>query len=243
MVVLAGCGGGGTVSTTPTAVATPYSSANAVAFAGPVTDSVLGSGTFTIAYTQSGSTVNGTWGMVYTTSEWLNGGSFTGTLAAGTLSGTAVSDTDGECNLTVSATLGGTTSMSGSYVATGCSDTDTATFTATAFTIPTVGTYSGTVTNSLVPAGGTMSLTLTQYNVYLTGSYSDAFATAPGYNNSNGLAYGIVTGPSSISYYLLTPSTNPGCPLILNGTLSGGVVAGSYVSQACTLNETGTFNL
>jgi hypothetical protein len=241
-VALAGCGG--TViaasSATPMPLPTPFASANAVAYAGAATDTLYGSGTFTIAYTQSGSTVNGTWGVVYYTSQWLNGGSFTGTLSSGTLAGTATSYTNSECNLGVNATLSGAT-MTGVYGAIGCSG-NSGTFTATAFTIPQLGAYSGTVTSSLVPAGGTMSLALTQYNVYLTGSFSNTFPTAPVYNNTNEPAFGVVTGPASVGYYLLVPANN-GCPLILNGTLSGAVVSGSYSSQGCSQNETGTFNL
>lgn len=241
-IALAACGGTTTAgSGTPAAVATPYSSANAVAYAGAATDSLDGSGTFSIAYTQNGSTVNGTWGVVYTnTTEWLNGGSFTGTLSGGTLSGTGTSDTNSECSLDISATLSGTT-LTGAYDGLNCTS-DSATFTATAFTIPQLGTYSGSVTNSLVPAGGTMSLSLTQYNVYLSGAFSDAFPTATGYNNSNEPAFGVVTGPSSVAYYLLVPGNN-GCPLVLTGTLSGAVVSGSYGSQVCSANETGTFDL
>ena len=134
--------------------------------------------------------------------------------------------------------------MTGEYGASGCSDGNSATFTATAFTIPQLlGTYSGTVTNSEVPAGGTLSLSLMQYNVYLSGNYADAFPTMTSFNNPNGIAYGVVTGPASVSYYLLVPTQSAGCSLILNGTLSGNVVAGTYVPQDCTQNETGTFSL
>jgi hypothetical protein len=249
LVALTGCGGGGSASGSnavppaSTPAPTPPVSASAIAFSGPVTDTLFGSGTFTIAYfKQSGTAVSGTWGMVYTTSAWMNGGSFTGTLSGGTLTGLATSNTDYECNLNVSATVTGTTSMTGAYDA-DCSDGNSATFTATAFTIPQLSTYSGTVTNSEVPAGGTLALTLAQYNVYLSGSYADAFPTMPSFNNTNGLAYGVVTGPATVSYYLLVPTLSAGCSLILNGTLSVGAVAGSYVSQDCTQNENGTFSL
>lgn len=242
---LAGCGGGGgSSSTTPASIATPFSSSSAVAYAGSASDSIQGTGTFSMAYAQSGSQVNGTWGVVFTTStSWFNGGSFTGTISGNTLSGTLASDI-GECSLTVNATLSGST-YTGTYVGLGSCSTDTASFSANAFTIPQLSsTYSGTVTNSLVPAGGTMSLSLAQYNVYLSGAYSDSFSSAPIYSNTGEPAFGVVTGPASVAYYLFpTSNTSGGCPLVMTGTLSGAVVSGQYYSQDCSQAESGTFNL
>lgn len=244
---LAGCGGGGTgagASSTPVVIATPYSSSSAVAYGGTASDAIFGTGMFSMAFAQSGSQVTGTWGVVYTGSNaWFNGGSFSGTLTGNTLSGSAISDI-GECTLTVNATLSGST-YTGTYVGLGSCSNDTANFSAAQFTIPQLApTYSGTVTNSLVPAGGTMSLSLAQYNVYLTGDYSDTFGTAPAYGNSGQQAFGVVTGPSSVGYYLFpTSPTQGGCALVLSGSLSGAVLSGQYYGQDCSPDETGAFNL
>jgi len=245
VIALAGCGGGGGGSSTPTVVATPYSSASAVAFSGAATDSLDGSGTFVLAYTQSGSTLSGTWGAVYAnTTEFLNGGTFSGTLAGTTLTGTATSEV-GECNLSVSTTLSGSTSMSGSATGIGSScQFDSASFTLTTFAIPTLAaTYAGTATDSLA-GSGTMSVAFTQYNVYLAGTYTDVFPTTPAYGNTSEPLAGVVTGASSAAFYLLQPNGGkPGCSLVLTGPASATTVSGTYGSQTCSGNETGTYNL
>jgi hypothetical protein len=245
----AGCGGGGGGGSTTSAPApgtTPQAFANAVAYAGQSVDSIQGTGTFALAIVTNGTTLTGTWGAAYPT--FLDGGTFNGTLSGTTFTGTGLSNVGSslgsECSFTITGTIGASGLTNASYYSTaGSCNSDSAMIaSAPTVTLAQVPSESGTITDTLAGAG-TIALATTQYNVFIAGSYTDTFGSgATQYNTTGGIAYGVVTGPTTVEYYLISNNGND-CSLIAPLTISGTTISGPFNGQSCQTGDKGTLTL
>lgn len=230
--VVAGCTGGSSNSVMRpasfTSVAGDYS--------GTSQDSKIGTGAFSLAISQSGSSLSGSWGAGY--GSGLESGTISGTVSNNVVSATLSSAVHSGCSATLTAVLSHGT-LTGSYgpASSGCSITN-GTFSASLFDLPAIGSYVGPVNDSL-SGSGTLSFTFTQNGVALIGSWSDTFSNTS--SNTTGTAYGVVTG-SSVELYAV-PSSSSACPLIAAGKLIGTAISGAYSAIGCSVSQTGTFSL
>lgn len=123
--VLAACGAKSSTAPIPAEIAGTW--------LGPVTDALQGSGTLSFSLAQTGDSVTGTWSITYANSAADVSG-----LAAGDVSGSTISillrpSNPPTCQygpFRITATVTGTSAMSGSYSSVECANGDTGTFTA-----------------------------------------------------------------------------------------------------------------
>jgi len=123
--VLAACAAKSSTAPTPAEIAGTWS--------GPLTDGLQGSGTLSLSLAQTGDSVTGTWSIAY-----ANPANDVAGLVAGNVSGTSLSillrpSSPPTCQFgpfEITATVTGTTAMSGSYSTVQCANGDSGTFSA-----------------------------------------------------------------------------------------------------------------
>ena len=123
--VLAACKAKSPTAPTPAEIAGSWS--------GPLTDALQGSGTLSFSLAQTGDSVTGTWSITF-----ANPAADVSGLAAGDVSGSTISillrpSNPPTCQygpFRITATVTGTSAISGSYASVQCVDGDTGTFTA-----------------------------------------------------------------------------------------------------------------
>jgi hypothetical protein len=97
-------------------------------WSGGISDSLAGPGTVRFSLSQSGNNVTGTYATAYPIGN--GGGSFTGTVAGTSLSGSITQSVAGVCPFTVNANVSGST-MSGTFAAFNCTGVETGSFSVT----------------------------------------------------------------------------------------------------------------
>lgn len=120
------CGGGGGA-----AAATP--SVNVAGnYTGPLSDNTVGPGSITLALSQSGSSLSGTFQDTFTNApQGNNAGTVSGSISGSTIQLTATSSNPNACPFSVTATVGSSGQIQGTYAAKRCSTADGGSFTVT----------------------------------------------------------------------------------------------------------------
>lgn len=251
----AGCSGGSTAgpsgpAAAPAQTATPAPAASpgatalpalvaAGTYRGAISDSVLGAGTLRLSFSQSGTSVTGTWGTLFPDPISDNSGTVTGTIQGANLSLMLSPAQPYACSYGLTATLSGT-AISGAYVTSICTAASSGSvkLNAESFVVQSLApSYSGSRSDEIY-GSGTMNLSLTQSGSSIGGTWSSKFPN-PGFNRGGSVSGEFVSETQAQVY--LIPATPANCTLTAAITLSGTQLSAVYAAQNCDHADIGTF--
>lgn len=235
VLVIAACGGGGGGGGgTSTSSLTDQ-------WAGSLDGSQSGAGQVVVNFTESGSSLSGTWESKFADPSKNNSGTLSGTIDGNTVTLTLTPSDPNACGFTATGTRSGDNEITGSFqTESGYSVQETGTFDAIRRT-PLTGTWSGTI-NDDVAGAGTVTVTFSQgSDGSLSGTFQSTFSNSS--FNNQGSVSGEVSGDDVT--VLLDSSDPSACDFNATGTRQGSnEITGNYQTTAsCAQSSGGTFDI